>query len=275
MPPAMPRLIWIIIDGLAWEVARHSCGFLQSLVAQGRGSVQSLQCELPSLSRPLYETLLTGTSPLEHGILHNGVVRRSRHSSVFSLAREAGLITAAAAYSWFHELYVDAPFHPRQRLLQDGSGAITHGLFYWRDDYPDDHLFADAEGLLQRHQPHFLLVHPMGVDHAGHQAGLDSALYRNAARRMDALLAEYLPGWLAAGHELLITADHGMNVDGSHGGSLSEERTVPLYRFGEQARRHHYPNIKQTELCGLACDLLGLSGHGKPVPLQQTPPTSV
>ena len=48
-------------------------------------------------------------------------------------------------------------------------------------------------------QPDFLLIHPMGWTMQGHQFGLDSRQYRNQARRMDSLLAELLPQWLAGG----------------------------------------------------------------------------
>ncbi len=39
---------------------------------------------------------------------------------------------------------------------------------------------------------------------------------------MDSLLADLLPQWLAEGYQVVITSDHGMNNDLSHGGTLAE-----------------------------------------------------
>ncbi|MCG8427509.1 MAG: alkaline phosphatase family protein, partial [Chromatiales bacterium] len=185
---------------------------------------------------------------------------------VFSLAREAGLTTAAAAYHWISELYNRTPYDPvRDRHTSDMSLTIQHGCFYHADHYPDDHLFIDAEYLRLRHDPDFLLIHPMNIDDAGHRDGGDSARYRNTVRSTDMALSEYLPAWISAGYQVLITADHGMNSDRSHGGTLPEEREVPLYLVGE--RFSHKPECapRQTDICGVICELLGISQHGKPV----------
>ena len=64
---------------------------------------------------------------------------------------------------------------------------------------PDSHLLMDGEWLRSQYRYDFLLIHPMGVDDAGHQFGLDSASTAIQARRMDSLLADLLPQWLAGG----------------------------------------------------------------------------
>ncbi len=232
-------VILVVLDGLNLEVARHALGHLQAYCAAGRGALHGLQCELPALSRPLYECILTGVPPLDSGIVHNGVSRLSSERSVFHYARAAGLST-------------EAPELP-----------IQYGHFYYADHYPDAHLFADAESLRLKHRPNFLLVHPMNIDDAGHRHGLDSPQYRNAARQADILLAEYLGGWLDAGYQVLVTADHGMNADRSHNGLLPEEREVPLFIVGDAFSLSGEARPRQTELCGTVCQLLGVP-HDKP-----------
>lgn len=256
------KVILVLVDGLSARVA-HGMGYLAALVAAGQGSHHRLASELPSLSRPLYECLLTGASPLQSGITHNGVSRLSTQTSLFHLATRQGRRTAAAAYYWVSELYNVSPWQERHRFTHDDALPIQHGLFYWYDGYPDSHLLADAEALRTLHDPDFLLVHPMGVDDAGHRFGLDSPEYRNRARKMDALLAGVLPHWLAAGYQVVVTADHGMNSDRTHGGTLDEERQVPLWLLGA-AFDHGAPEraIPQTSLCGLLADLMGLE-HDK------------
>lgn len=259
------KVILVVLDGLSYSVAAHALGHLHAWCEAGRGAFYRLSCELPALSRPLYETILTGVSPINSGIVHNGVVRLSRHKSVFHLAREAGLSTAAAAYHWVSELYNRAPFEAgRDRFTDDDSLPIQHGLFYWQDHYPDSHLFADADVLRQRYAADFLLVHPMNIDDAGHKHGGDTPQYRNAARMADIALAEYLQRWRDAGYQILVTADHGMNADRSHNGLLSEERDVPLFVFGDAFSLSTEVQPRQIELCGTICQILG-APHDKPL----------
>ena len=259
------KVILVLLDGLNYEVARHALGHLHAYCAAGRAALYRLECELPALSRPLYECIMTGVAPIDSGVVHNDVVRLSKERSIFHYARDAGLTTAAAAYHWMSELYNRAPFvAARDRHTSDAALPIQHGHFYYADHYPDSHLFADAESLRLRHAPDFLLVHPMNIDDAGHGYGLDSPQYRNAARRADVILADYLQGWLDAGYQVLVTADHGMNNDRSHNGLLAEEREVPLLVLGEAFSLDANARPRQLELCGTICALLG-AAHDKPL----------
>lgn len=258
------KVILLLIDGLAWQTACDCMGCLQALKEAGRAGFHRLDCALPSLSRPLYECILSGVPPIESRVIHNGVARLSDQTSLFHLARDAGRVTAAAAYHWISELYNRAPYQAvRDRFTDDDRLPIQHGIFYHADDYPDDHLLLDAEGLRRRHDPDFLLIHTMNIDDAGHRFGGDSAQYRNMARRLDAILSEYLLDWLDLGYQILLTSDHGMTADHNHGGSLPEERQVPLVTLG--SRFNHQARIApaQNGICGLAADLLGLA-HRKP-----------
>ncbi len=260
------KVILIVLDGLAYKIAEQCMGFVQALGEQGQATLYKVQCELPSMSRPLYETILTGMTPAVSGIVHNQVRRNSNQKSVFSLAREAGLSTAAAAFHWFSELYNESPYNAvRDRHTVDTEKLIQYGSFYHDGQYPDGHLYLDAELLRRRYDPDFLLIHPMSIDEAGHRSGLDSSHYRNTTRRSDKELSEYLPIWIEAGYQIIITADHGMNMDKSHGGSLTEERDIPLYVIGDRFSHQADCEPKQTEVCGVICELLGLFGHSKPV----------
>jgi predicted AlkP superfamily pyrophosphatase or phosphodiesterase len=109
-----------------------------------------------------------------------------------------------------------------------------------------------------RHDPGFLLIHPMNTDDAGHRHGLDSPQYRNAARRMDNHLSAYMPGWIAQGYQILVTSDHGMNKDHSHRGVLPEERQVPLFVIGNRFSHAFDADPRQLQLCGVVAQLLGV-----------------
>ncbi len=260
------KVILVVLDGLAYETAEQCMGFLQGLKEQGTATLYKMQCELPSKSRPLYETILTGVPPILSGIVHNEVERNSNQKSVFSLARDAGLISAAAAFHWFSELYNRSPYDAvRDRHTEDPEQLIPYGCFYHGDHYPDSYLYLDAESLRRRHNPDFLLIHPMNIDNAGHRDGPNSAHYRNTVRRSDGELSKYLPTWIEAGYQIMITSDHGMNADKSHGGILSEERDVPLFVVGKRFTHLQSCAPKQTDICGSVCELLGIQAHGKAV----------
>ncbi|TCK08626.1 alkaline phosphatase family protein [Marinobacterium mangrovicola] len=259
------KVILVVLDGLAYETARSCMGFMHALTEQGIARLYKLECELPSLSRPLYETILTGVTPALSGISHNNITRNSNQRSIFHRARDAGMVTAAAAYHWISELYNRTPYDAvRDRFTDDPELPIQHGCFYHLDHYPDDHLILDGEWLRRKHDPDFLLIHPMNIDDAGHKAGLDSSRYRNAARMADVALSHHLPEWIRAGYQILITADHGMNNDCSHGGTLAEEREVPLFTIGGRFSQVEHTALRQTELCPLALELLGIQRSENP-----------
>lgn len=104
----------------------------------------------------------------------------------------------------------------------------------------------------------------MNIDDTGHKFGFDSPQYRNAARHADIILSNYIPTWVEQGYQILITSDHGMNNDRSHGGTLPEECLVPLFVIGSQFS-HQPCNIEQTAICGTICHLLGANSLDKPV----------
>lgn len=255
------RVVLVLLDGLRFDIAQTHMGYMSHLVECQQASLYKVQSELPTLSRPLYEVLLTGVKTSESGITANEVVRLSTQVSVFHLAAQQGLTTAAAAYSWFSELYNTSPFDPfTDREQHNLNLPIQHGKFYWSDDYPDSHLFADAEMLRLSRQPDFILVHPMGIDHAGHSFGAEAPEYRNKVAAMDSLLAQYVPRWLAAGYTLVITADHGMNADKNHGGSLPDVREVPMFCIGREfkAAGMYLEDLTQVAIAPLLCRLLNL-----------------
>jgi predicted AlkP superfamily pyrophosphatase or phosphodiesterase len=226
-------VVLVLIDGLGYETAVERLGYMEGLAAAGAARRWRMRTALPSLSRPLYETVHTGVAPHEHGITSNDTVRLSSQPSVFSVARAAGRTTAAASYYWFSELYNRAPFDAVQDIeTDDPAQTIQHGRFYQHADFPDSELFHRAALLSARFKPDFLLVHPMGADTIGHRFGGKSKQYETVALQIDNLLAVHVPRWREAGYEVMVTADHGMDENGNHGGSVDIHCLVPFYYVG-------------------------------------------
>lgn len=228
------KIVLVLLDGLRDDTARQHLGFMEGLVAAGQADRRTLRCGLPSVSRSLYHTIHTGLAPAEHGITGNTVVAPSRHPSVFSETARAGRVTAAAAFAWFAELYNGAiPYDPADhREVDDAAGAIRHGRFYLDCDIPDTEVFHQAEMLVRRRAPDYLLVHPMGIDHTGHAHGGESRQYRDRVGGCDELLSHHVPGWLDRGYAVIVTSDHGMDAEGRHGGDYPAVTRVPFYLAG-------------------------------------------
>ena len=226
----MNKVILVLSDALRYDVAKNNMGFLGHLVETKQASLHKIVGELPSMSRPMYETIHTGMPSSEHGIVANSIVRLSAKPNVFQALKNAGKTTAAAAYYWYSELYNRAPYHPvDDKETDDERLNIQHGRFYTEDEYPDVELFASAAHLIRKFSPDYFLLHPMGMDYHGETFGADSKEYRNHAIYQDSKLAPLIMEWKERGYIVFVTGDHGINADGGHGGTAPEQRTVPFF----------------------------------------------
>lgn len=263
------RVVLIVVDALRYDTACTHMGFMQHLVERELAARYEVRSEVPSLSRPLYETILTGTPPIIHGVTSNSTIRLSTQQSLFHLAKSNGKKTAAAAYHWVSELYNRAPFNLLEDRVQlDTNQPIENGFFYFEDHYPDSHLFAEAAWLMDQKQPDFLYIHPMNVDDDGHKFTAASKEYRNRVLSVDAILSVFLPKCLAQGYEVIVTADHGMTSDGNHGGNTTEDRHVPLFILSKQVKAGVYEEVvSQLQVAPLVCHLLDIEPSEEMVPI--------
>ena len=255
------KVVLVLSDALRYDVAVAGMGFLGHLVEVKLASLYKVIGELPTMSRPMYETVHTGLPVTEHGVISNRVVRRSKVPNIFQAAREAGKTTAAAAYFWFSELYNRVPYDPiDDREVDDESLLVQHGRFYTQDFYPDIELFVTAGMLVRKFDPDYLLVHPMGMDDFGHKYGADSNEYYRNAVHQDVALANLIPEWMERGYNVLVTGDHGMGANKRHGGTTPEVREVPLYliRPGVPGAGDTGEVISQLQIAPTVCRLLGV-----------------
>lgn len=247
----MKKLIFILLDGLSNKQS-GVMGYMQALVNCKIAKKGRVSSEMPSLSRPLYETLLTGKTPVEHGVVNNSISRLSREGSIFSLCRKANLKTGAAAYYWVSELYNSTPFNRiEDTYTEDSDKNIQHGIFYTLDHYPDENVFLDGEYIRRKSNPDFLMIHSMNIDDKGHKNGSESSQYRNAVRNVDGILSNFVPRWIEEGYTIIVTSDHGMSYDGNHSGSAEEEAEVPFWLINSSEMVEAIdpiPQVKITEI---------------------------
>ncbi|RMD63439.1 MAG: alkaline phosphatase family protein [Alphaproteobacteria bacterium] len=235
------KVVLMLIDGLGLETFLSHCGYLESLVAAGRARRWTMEAVLPTLSVPIYETLHSGIEPHEHGITTNARTPMSRSEHVFKVARRHGRKTAAVASYSFSELYNASPYDPaRDHEVDDPALAIQHGRFFTTGGktrtnpclMSEADLMAKATGLARRAAPDYLLVHSESCDTIAHLYGGRSSEYRAQAAAVDDQLAQSVPQWQALGYRVLVTADHGMDADGQHGGTDPVVRQVAFYDLG-------------------------------------------
>jgi len=257
----MNKIALVLSDALRYDVARDNMGFLGHVVETKQASLYKMIGELPSMSRPMYETVHTGVPSSVHGIVANSIVRLSKMPNIFHVVKEAGGVTAAAAYYWVSELYNRAPYdYINDREVDDENLPIQHGRFYTEDEYPDIELFRASALLVRKFSPHYLLVHPMGLDYRGETFGSDTKEYRNHATRQDSYLAPLLMEWKELGYTVLVTGDHGINKDGSHGGITPEQREVPLFvvQANGEGKGDTGETVSQLQLAPTILNLLGV-----------------
>lgn len=250
------KLIFVLLDGLNNKQS-DLMGYMNALVSAGMGKRGRVFSEMPSLSRPLYETLLTGKKPVEHEIVNNRVCRLSKEKSIFSLCKKNGLKTGAAAYYWVSELYNSAPFDRfNDTYTNDSQKNIEHGIFYTLDHYPDENVFLDGEYLRKRYDLDFLMIHSMNIDDEGHKHGAESQEYRNAIRNVDRILSDFIPIWIKNNYTIIVTADHGMSYDGNHSGIAQDEAEVPFWIVNDIDSIDINDNMQQIEIAKIMKTIL-------------------
>jgi len=260
------KLCLIIIDGLRNDTALAECGFLTASVAAGTARHWKMQSCLPTISAPLYETLHTGLAPCDHGITSNEALRPSHQPNVFSVLKQAGRASGAVAHAYFHTLYGGSVFDPFAHAeINDPSAPVPHARYYSLEGYgranpalPSEvDLCAQAWSIARMHEPDYLLLHSSSCDTLGHFYTSDSAEYRTQAWRVDNALSRLVPRLSDAGYDVLVTADHGMNADGHHGGDQPGLREVPFFAFSERLTAPADAVLDQRAVAPTVLALLG------------------
>lgn len=237
----MRKLLLIILDGVPYANWRRLFGNLEGWVAAGEARVWKMRAVLPSTSGTCYASIHTGLAPQVHGIWGNATRRRLEFPDVFSELTKAGRKTGAVTHSFWSEFFNRAPFDlVRDMEYDEPGGPITHGRFHtmtgdsgYNQMTPADvDLFATLTMLCERKGIDYGILHSCTLDSLGHRFYHDCEEMDDACYRMDEALANFLPRWRANGYEVIVTADHGQDARGHHGGTGPEQQDFALYYFG-------------------------------------------
>jgi predicted AlkP superfamily pyrophosphatase or phosphodiesterase len=269
------KLLLIILDGVPYRNWRRLFGNLEGWVQSGEARVWRMRSVLPSISASCYASIHTGVSPQVHGCTGNHNVFRLKEPDVFSQVRAGGGVTGAVAHSFWSEFFNRHPFDMVRDIEYDEpeSDTINHGRFHTMTGYgrvnqmtPSDvDLFATLTSLSARSGLNYGMLHTCTLDSMGHRFFHDCEEMDNACSLMDEMLAPFIPRWRAMGYEVIVTADHGQDARGHHGGTGEDQQDFALYYFGAGQGPAEDDLLDQLQL---APTILGRLGA--PVPATMT-----
>jgi predicted AlkP superfamily pyrophosphatase or phosphodiesterase len=272
------KLLLILLDGVPYDNWRRLFGNLEGWVATGEARVWRMRSVLPSTSASCYASIHTGVTPQVHGCTGNEDVRRIDLPDVFSEVRRAGGVTGAVTHSFWSEFFNRAPFDPVRDLEYDepDSASINHGRFHTMAGYnlinqmtpSDADLFATLTMLCRRFGLNYGILHSCTLDSMGHRFRHDSREMDHACYAADAMLAPCLRQWRAMGYEVIVTADHGQDARGHHGGTGAAQQDFAFYYFGPAGGP---PPDTMLDQLALAPTILSRLGAPQPATMRAVP----
>jgi predicted AlkP superfamily pyrophosphatase or phosphodiesterase len=261
------KLLLIILDGVPYRNWRRLFGNLEGWVDSGHARVWKSRAVLPSISASCYASIHTGVAPAVHGCTGNGNVFRLKEKDVFTQVREGGGVTGAVAHSFWSEFFNRHPFDYVRDIEYDEptSDTINHGRFHTMTGYgqinqmtPSDvDLFATLTNLCLRFGLNYGMLHTCTLDSMGHRFFHDCQEMDHACAVMDEMLAPFISKWMQAGYEIIVTADHGQDERGHHGGRGALQQEAALYYFGPAEGPAEDTVIDQLQLAPTILSRLG------------------
>lgn len=255
------KIILILCDGMRADTAFEEFGYVNSICDDGIGIKTISIVDNPSVSRTNYETLHTGVPSSIHGITSNLITTKSKmDNNVFKNLTKSGKTTAVVGSSWFYDLYGKDKYmyiHHKEINKEDNED-ITYGRFF-SDDVPDSynsnieglaHTFQLSDLIIYKYKPDYLLIHLVTPDKIGHTKGIGKE-YCNEISKIDSVLGATLPRWLDMGYDIIITSDHGMDSNHSHGSSKLEVTQAPLYIISKKNWKPDVNSCKHTDIMSL------------------------
>ncbi|MCX7951829.1 MAG: alkaline phosphatase family protein [Clostridiales bacterium] len=234
------KICLIIIDGLRLDTI-SSMPFIKNLIDSNIASFSISKAEKPTLSRPGYMRILTGSPTNINGIFSNIQHIPSPILGISDLALYKKLKTSLCGYFWVYELF-PFTFHNKN-------------IYYIRDGKT----FSDSMNILSKYSPDFFIIHPMSVDNAGHKFGGYSNEYKNEAIKIDYEISKLYKTLIDNNYSIIITSDHGHLNFGGH--ELYHETTflTPFVFINSSHKKVNIPfYIDQIDIAPTICDLLGI-----------------
>jgi len=257
------RVALVSIDGLAPRVrAEAATPTLDRLAREGRSAKS--RTVRASYTLPSHTTMLSGVAPSVHDVFWNRYQPWSEIDvpTVFDACARAALRCAL--------------FAGKKKFAHFAEGERGVDRYAFAGDAAS--VLAEAVAYARERDPDLLVVHLAEVDLAGHDAGWGSEAQRDALRRVDALLGDFVAGLADLPRPLavIVTADHG-GEGTRHGRDTPEDRAIPWIAWGDGVGSGPLPPVPVARTAATVLALLGLSAPAAwapPVPLAAAAPES-
>ncbi|MCS6710510.1 alkaline phosphatase family protein [Brachybacterium sp. EF45031] len=210
-PSVTGRDVVVLVDGLGARLLQEHRSLTPTLRRLTDEST-AVTTTAPATTASAMATLLTGRSPLEHGVLGYTGLHPHEDRAVSQLTGADDVdpdtwipVSGLAERSARRAVHVGPRRHDGShftRAAYRGWDIVTHRR-------PDQVLDAVRTAVRHAGDDGLLLVHLTEVDHAGHGHGVASRQWREALEGADSTLAALLRV-LPTGTRVTITADHGM-----------------------------------------------------------------
>ncbi|MCP3738149.1 alkaline phosphatase family protein [Rossellomorea sp. BNER] len=218
------RVVFIGIDGAGNAVKdpQANAKNIQKLISEGAGTYEA-KAMLPTISAQNWGSMFHGVVPSKHQ-LTNAIVGKNPYpeknpypSYMKMLKQERPMLQQASFTTW-------SPIN--KGIIEDSAGAFkVNG----RNDETTTQKAVDyikTKGQNTRN----IFVHLDEVDGAGHSNGYYTPKFYEQVQKADQQVGQIVQALEEEGLMddtlIILTADHGGTLNGSHGGSSPEEQTV-------------------------------------------------
>jgi hypothetical protein len=216
------RVVLIVVDSWAARIMESPVWMpkLFGRIPQGASGVLWAPLQTGTMQGIL--TLSTGIPPTGLSAIELVSTRRFDHWTIFDDVVSRGeKVSFSGGPAWV-ELFGD---RGTNNFRETG-----HGPRYRNDDVEGlAHLEA---ALLSPDAPTLSVFHISETDFAAHQFGTKGSAYAEVLGFWDDSLDQFLRHVLVRGTTVIVTADHGNDIQGSHGGSDPIYRHVPVLMWG-------------------------------------------
>lgn len=224
--PISQHVVILSIDGGKPAVIEQSEMPTLKAAAKAGAVTWNAQTIFPSITLVSHTSMLAGVGPEKHHVMWNSWMEekgRFTFSTVFSVAKQAGLGTAAfAGKDKF--LHFDAPGVLDQFAIPGNKAPV---------------IAEAAAAYFAEKKPGLMFVHFPDPDSAGHKFGWGSPEQIHAFAEADAGLKILVDGIEKAGltkeTTVIVSADHGGH-DRTHGSKSPEDMTIPWVTFGKAVK---------------------------------------
>lgn len=219
------------IDGLSIDGVRSAqASHLQALMMNAAWTLEA-RGVMPTLSSPNWESMITGSSPEQHGITSNGYLHQK-------IELKPSCLDAEGKFPTIFEVLRQQRPSSRIAVIHDWDGfadllekQVPDVLQHERG--PEKTTDAALKEW-NEHKPTLLFVHLDNVDHAGHVYGWGSKEYLEAVAEADRCAGRLLDALLASPDTLvLVTSDHG-GKGKNHGKNSLVEIQIPWILAGAE-----------------------------------------